>query len=98
MFCTPVLRLSVESPLPSAVRVRDEAMPRLRSSLIQRLLQRIQHEVSLRTRRNLPPDDAPHEYIDDEGNVDEPLPGRHIGEVGHPQLVRPRRLELAIDV
>jgi hypothetical protein len=36
--------------------------------------------------------------IDHEGDVDEAFPGRHVGEVGDPKRVRPRRLELPPDV
>ena len=36
--------------------------------------------------------------IDDEGDVDEACPGRHIGEVGEPKRIRALRLELPIDV
>ena len=45
-----------------------------------------------------PADDTPGVGVDDEGDVDEARPGRDIGEVRDPQRVRPRRLELAIDV
>ena len=47
--------------------------------------------------RHPPADDAPGEGVDDEGDVDEAGPGRDVGEVRHPQDVRPRRLELPVD-
>jgi hypothetical protein len=37
------------------------------------------------------------EHVDDECDVDEPTPRRHVSEVRHPELVRWRRHELAID-
>ena len=46
--------------------------------------------------RHPPADDAAREDVDDERHVDEPRPGRHVGQVRHPQLVRPRRRELAL--
>ena len=43
-------------------------------------------------------DDTPRVRVDDEGDVDEACPGRHIGEVGEPKRIRALRLELPIDV
>ena len=45
-----------------------------------------------------PANDAPSIGIDDEGEIDEPRPGRDAGEVRHPQHVRRWRGELAVDV
>jgi len=63
---------------------------------IQRLLQRIEHEVGLHRTAHPPADNAPREDIDDEGDVNKALPGRDVGEVGHPQLVRPLGLEVRL--
>jgi hypothetical protein len=63
----------------------------------QRLLQRVEHEVGLHRTAHPPGDDAPREDINDEGDVYEALPGRDVGEVGHPQLVRPLGLEVPFD-
>ena len=63
---------------------------------VQRLLQRVEHKVSLHRTADPPADDAPCEDIDDEGHVHETLPGRDVGEVRHPQLVRTLRLELPV--
>ena len=38
-----------------------------------------------------PADDPSGEGVDDEGHVDEALPGRDVGEVRQPERVRPRR-------
>ena len=64
---------------------------------MQRLLQRVEHEAGVGRALTPPADDPPGEGVDDEGDVDEAGPGRDIGEVGHPQRVRPRRLELPVD-
>ena len=67
------------------------------ASVVDRLLERIEHEVGRQRRGDPPPDDAPREDVDHEGHIDEAAPGRHVGEVGDPELIRPRRGELAID-
>jgi len=74
--------------------------------LVQRLLQRIQHEAGVGRTAHPPADDAPGERIDvrrtsrfdDECHVDEARPGTHVCEVRHPEHVRGRRPELAVDV
>ena len=44
-----------------------------------------------------PPADNPAgEGVDDEGHIDEALPGGHIGEIRNPEPVRRRSLELAV--
>ena len=63
---------------------------------VQRLLQRIEHEVGLHGAADSPADDAPRVDINDEGHVYEALPGRDVGEVRHPQLVGSISLELAV--
>ena len=44
-----------------------------------------------------PAHDPATERIDDERDVDEPAPRRHIGEVGHPQPIWRRSTEVAVD-
>ena len=58
--------------------------------MVERLFESIEHKASLGRSRHPPADDAAGEGIDDEGDVDKPLPGRDIGEVRHPQRIRPR--------
>ena len=43
-----------------------------------------------------PAEDPPGVGVDDERDVDHPRPGRHVGEVGDPEPVRRRRVELAL--
>ena len=69
-----------------------------RPSIMQSLLQRVEHEAGVRRARHPPADDPPGVGVDDEGDVDEAGPGRDIGEVGDPEHIRPWRLELAVDV
>ena len=69
-----------------------------RPPIMQRLFQRIEHEPGMRGAAGAPADDASGEGVDDEGDVDKALPGGNVGEIRHPQHVRPRCDELAIDV
>lgn len=64
---------------------------------VQSLLQRIEHEVGLHRTSDPPAHDMSREDVDDEGDVDEALPGRDVGEIGHPQVVRAISLELPVD-
>src|SRR5438874_5566337 len=78
------LRRPLESALHTAIAVVDEAAAPNRQSLMQSLLQRVEHEVGVSRAGDTPADDAPREGVDDEGDVDEAGPGRDVGEVGHP--------------
>jgi hypothetical protein len=60
-----------------------------RTAIVQRLLQGIQHKSSLRRSGNAPADNAVSKDIDDEGNVDEALPGGDVDEIGNPQSIGP---------
>src|SRR5690606_4220542 len=44
-----------------------------------------------------PPHDAPRKDVDHEGHIQPSLPGRHVSEIRHPQLVGAVGLELALD-
>jgi len=83
--------------LHAAVGVVDEAAAREGPTIVQGLLQCVEHEARVRRPADAPADDAPGVGVDHEGHVDEPGPGGHVGEVRHPQHVRPRRPELPID-
>jgi hypothetical protein len=48
---------------------------------MQRLLQSVEDEPSMRRPRHPPANDAAGEDVDDERCVDEALPGRDIGEI-----------------
>jgi hypothetical protein len=69
-----------------------------RPSIMQCLLQRIEHEARMRRARGPPAHNPAGIGVDDEGDVDKAAPGRDIGEVGEPKDVWPWRLELAVDV
>jgi hypothetical protein len=65
---------------------------------MQGLLQSVEHEARMRRPAHPPADDPAGIGVDDEGDVDEARPGRDVGEVGEPQHVRRRGMELAVDV
>ena len=54
----------------------------------QRHVQRRQHEIGRHRLAECPADDAPAPDVEHDGQVDEAGPGRDVGHVGHPQLVR----------
>ena len=64
---------------------------------MQRLLQGIEYEAGVRAFADAPTDNAAGVDVNDEGDIDEASPSRHISEVRHPKQVRRRRLEHAID-
>jgi len=64
---------------------------------VQRLFERIEHELRGHRAGDPPADDAACEDVDDEGDVHEARPGRHVSEVGEPQLGRPLGSELTLD-
>ena len=63
-------------------------------AFVQGLLQRVEDEAGMRRPLTPPADDTAGVGVDDEGHVDEARPGRDIGEVGEPEHVRRRRVEL----
>ena len=69
-----------------------------RPSFVQCLFQRVEHEAGMRRPAHPPADDPSRIGVDDKGDIDEARPGRDVGEVGDPQHVRRRGMELAIDV
>ncbi len=53
-------------------------------------------ESRVRRSTGPPADDAAGEGVDDEGHIDEALPGRHIGDIGKPEHVRRGGIELPV--
>src|SRR5882757_4144631 len=75
-----------------------EAAAMDRPSIMQRLLQRVEHEAGVRRARDPPAHDPAGIGVDHKGDVDKAGPGRDVGEVGEPEDIRLWRLELAVDV
>jgi hypothetical protein len=90
-----VLRQPVEPELPAAIAVMYE--PVTVGAGMQRLLQRVQRQVCAERRCHAPAHDPASEDVDDERDVDEPIPRRDIGEIGYPKRVGTRRRERALD-
>jgi hypothetical protein len=60
-------------------------------TVVEGLVQGIEHELAPERTRRTPPDDAAGEPVDHERDIDEAAPRRHVRQVGDPQLVRGRR-------
>jgi hypothetical protein len=59
-------------------------------------LQRVQRQTGPQRPRGLPTDEEPTERINDEGHIDKAGPGRHIGDIGDPQLVGSLRSKVTL--
>lgn len=64
---------------------------------LPRLFQGIQDEVGAHRTADAPSNDASCKDINHKGHIDKALPGRDVGEIGHPELIGPLCLELAMD-
>jgi hypothetical protein len=64
---------------------------------MQRLLQRIEHEVGVHGTAHPPTHDASGDDVNDQGDIQPALPGRRIGEIRDPQPIGALGLELPID-
>src|SRR6266536_3090562 len=77
------------------IRVMDQLVGRLASA--DRHLERVDDELGLHVGAHRPADDLAAEAVDHRGEVERALPGRDVLDVGGPQPVRPRRVEVALD-
>ncbi len=59
-------------------------------------LRGIEDQLRAQVRRHGPADHTPAPSVDDHGGVQKPRPGRHVGNVGHPELIRPGSREGAL--
>jgi hypothetical protein len=83
--------------LPPAIAVMHQPLRRLDRARVERVLQRIEGQVTPERAGRAPAYDPAREHIDHERHVDKPAPGCHVGEVRHPQLIGACRRELARD-
>ena len=60
------------------------------------LLERVEGQFGAHRFRRSPTDDHLRKDVGDERDEYEACPGRHISEVGNPELVRPRRGEVSL--
>ena len=66
------------------------------STLMNSLFQSIQNKAGIGCAACAPTNDPPREHIDDEGDVDKPLPCGDICEVADPKDVRRGSMELPV--
>lgn len=69
-----------------------------RASLMGGLFQGIQDKAGMRRLTGSPVDDPACVCVDDEGNISEPGPGGHVGEIGNPDDVRCWRVKVPVHV
>ena len=65
--------------------------------LRQRHVQRVEHELGLEIMAHCPADDAAREGIQHDSQIQEPGPGRDVGDVRDPQPVRLIGVEVPVD-
>lgn len=68
-----------------------------RPPLIVRHLERVEDQGRLQVRRHRPADNAAAEGVEHYGEIEKASPRRHVGDVGHPELVRGICREVALD-
>jgi hypothetical protein len=90
-----MLRRPFESALAAAIAVMDEAAT-VWPAFVNRLFQGIQDEAGMGCPADPPAHDIAGVDVDHEGHVDKAGPGRDISEIGDPQPVRRRRVELTV--
>src|SRR5471032_15261 len=83
--------------LRAPVAVMNQCVVTLRLASVQRLFQGIQDEVGAHRTADAPGYDAPRKHINHKSHIDKALPGRDVGEVGHPELIGSLCLELTMD-
>jgi hypothetical protein len=66
-------------------------------SVVQGLLQRIQHQARVNHPLRPPAHDPAREHVDHERDVDKPLLGCHVRQISNPEGGRTRRGELTLD-
>jgi hypothetical protein len=82
------LRLADGQGLAAPVAVMNQSHCLGWTAFMDRLFQGIQDETRVRRGADAPADNAPGISIDDDGDIDEPLPGGHVGESADPEPVR----------
>src|SRR6266511_6210302 len=60
-------------------------------------LERVDDELGPAVGSHRPADDATAVAVDDRGQIEPALPAAHVLDVGDPELVRPARVEVALD-
>lgn len=88
----------IESYWAASIAVMDQPAPLHGPPIMESLFQSVQNEAGMRRPAHPPADDPSRIGVDDKGDIDGARPGRDAGQVGDPQHVRRRGMELAISV
>jgi hypothetical protein len=91
------LGVSDRQVLHAAITVMDQGLGTGERAIVERLLERVERQITAQRTRHAPADDPTREHVDDERDVGEASPGHHGRQVRDPQLIRPYRGELARD-
>ena len=91
-----MLRRPVETALGAAIAMVHQPHVLGWSSIVNSLFQGIEHEARMCRGADPPANDLPGIGINDESDIDEPLPGGDIGKVADPEHVRPGHPELPV--
>jgi hypothetical protein len=67
-----------------------------RPPLMERHLQGLEHQIGLQVRRHGPSNYAPAPDIEHHGQEQESHSGRNVGDIGDPELIRPRGGEVPL--
>ncbi len=92
------LRIANGHILRAAVGMVDEPATVDGPSIMKRLIECIENKTRMGSPACPPTDDAASKGIDYERDVNEALPGRHIGEIRKPEHVRRRREEVLVQL
>jgi len=57
-------------------------------------VQGIEHQFGAQVRRHRPADHAATPHIEDDGQIEETRPGRDVGDIRHPEPIRPDQFEM----
>ena len=68
-----------------------------RLALSDRHVQRVKDELGFQTVPHSPADDPAGESIEHDGQIQEPGPGRHVGDVGNPENIRRIGIEVPVN-
>jgi integrase/quercetin dioxygenase-like cupin family protein len=88
---------AIRHVLDAAIAVMDQPRCDVVAALMQRLLERVEHELRAHGVGHFPAHDPTRKNIDDERGVDEAVGGADVREVRDPELIRSGRREVAID-
>jgi hypothetical protein len=66
----------------------DEGVDASERAIVERLLERVERQITAQRTRHPPANDPAGEHVDHERDVREAPPRRHVRQIGDPQFVR----------